>query len=326
MTDRLKPVRWSLVAALTFAAASPVINAQDTSVPSGRLMFRASSIEFRPDGTFEVHTALEGIGEIRAAGTWKAQSGTIELADDTLLAGAELAAGMSPSPDGCDASGQYRFERSGNQLRLAVIRDTCVRRSMFLDKTRWAPPGEPNLAPPRTLTRTMFDAGVRLPVPGDGSGSWPSFRGPHASGIGEGPFPERWNITTDENILWRTGIPGLAHSSPIVWGNRLFVTSAISSRGDATFKTGSYDGGDASDDTSSQRWVVYALDAADGRILWEQTAYEGAPRDKRHVKSTYASSTSWRTTASSTPTTWRPAPSCFARAFRRSAADSAPRP
>lgn len=93
------------------------------------------------------------------------------------------------------------------------------------------------------------------------------------------------------SILWRTGIPGLAHSSPIVWGHRLFVTSAISSRGAATFKTGSYDGGDASDDTSSQRWVVYALDAADGRILWEQSAYEGAPRDKRHVKSTYASST-----------------------------------
>ena len=97
---------------------------------------------------------------------------------------------------------------------------------MFLDKTRWAPPGEPNLAPPRTLTRTLFDRGVRLPVPDDGSGSWPSFRGPYASGIADGhQFPERWDLGTGENILWRTSIPGLAHSSPIVWGNRLFVTS-----------------------------------------------------------------------------------------------------
>ena len=50
-------------------------------------------------------------------------------------------------------------------------------------------------------------------------------------------------------------------------------------------------GGESSDDTSPQRWVLYALDAASGRVVWEQTADQGAPRDKRHVKSTYASST-----------------------------------
>lgn len=69
--------------------------------------------------------------------------------------------------------------------------------------------------------------------------------------------------------------PGLAHSSPIVWGNRLFVTSATSSRGGATFKTGYYDGGDPSDDTSSQKRVLYALDTLSGRIVWQQTAHEG---------------------------------------------------
>ncbi|MEO6350849.1 MAG: PQQ-binding-like beta-propeller repeat protein [Candidatus Limnocylindrales bacterium] len=264
--------------------------AQDATVPSGRLVFRSSSLEFRPDGTFLAHTVIEGIGEVRAAGTWSAQPGTIELSRYEVLAGAELLASFSM--DGCLATGQYRFELSGNQLRLSALRDECLPRALFLDKTRWAPPGEPNLAPPRTLTRTLFDRGVRLPVPDDGSGSWPSFRGPYASGIADGQqFPERWDLGTRENILWRTSIPGLAHSSPIVWGNRLFVTSAISSRGAATFKTGPYSGGDSSDDSSSHRWLLYALDVRTGNVLWEQTAYEGAPRDKRHVKSSYASST-----------------------------------
>ena len=213
---------------------------------------------------------------MRATGTWKDQSGAIELAGHDVVAGAELLKAMSVPLDGCATAGRYRFEVNGTQLRLSVIGDACAPRLMFLDKTRWAPPGEPNLAPPRTVTRTMFDAAVRLPRAADRSGSWPSFRGPQAAGFAdEQQLPDRWNVETGENILWRTSIPGLGHSSPIVWGDRSFVTSAISSRAGATFKTGPYNGADASDDTSSHQWVLYALDAASGRIVWQKTAYEG---------------------------------------------------
>jgi len=287
-------LRWySLVATFIASVAAPAhIRGQDTVIPSGRLVFRSSSLEFRPEGTFLVDSVLEGIGEVRATGTWKYQSGAIELAGHDIVAGTELLKAGSIPLDGCGTAGRYRFEVNGRQLRLSVIGDACAPRQMFLDKTRWAPPGEPNLAPPRTVTRTMFNAAVRLPRAGDRAGNWPSFRGPQAAGVSdEQHLPDRWNVEKGENILWRTGIPGLAHSSPIVWGNRLFVTSAISSRGGATFKTGPYDGGDASDDTSSQQWVLYALDAASGRIVWQKTVAEGQPRDKRHVKSTYASST-----------------------------------
>ena len=276
---------------LTSVPAPAHIGAQDSRIPSGRLVFRASSLEFRPEGTFQLHTVLEGIGDVRATGTWKYQSGAIELGAHELVAGAELLKGWVPA-DGCGTAGQYRFEVNGTQLRLTAMRDACAPRRMFLDKTRWAPPGAPNLAPPRTVTRTMFNAAVRLPAASDRSGSWPSFRGPQAAGVAdEQHLPDRWDVKTGENVLWRTNIPGLAHSSPIVWGDRVFVTSAISSRAGATFKTGPYDGGDASDDTSPHQWVLYALDTASGRIVWQKTAYEGAPRDKRHVKSTYASST-----------------------------------
>ena len=101
--------------------------------------------------------------------------------------------------------------------------------------------------------------------------------------------PTRWNPATGENILWRTPIPGLAHSSPIVWGDLIFVTSAISGRNDATFKPGLYGDGDASDDRSAHRWMLYAIDKRTGKIRWERTAAQGEPRNKRHIKSTYAS-------------------------------------
>ncbi len=124
------------------------------------------------------------------------------------------------------------------------------------------------------------------------STNWPSFRGPHACGVADGQnLPETWNGETMENIRWKTRIPGLAHSSPIVWDNQIFVTSAISSRGDSTFRHGLYGDGDASDDRSVQRWVVYCLDRKTGAIRWERIAHEGVPIDKRHIKATYANST-----------------------------------
>ena len=284
----------SLIAAIFIAsvAAPAHLRGQDTLIPSGKLVFRLSSLEFQPEGTFLLRSVLEDIGEVRATGTWKYQSGAIELAGHQIVAGAELFKAMAIPLDGCGTAGRYRFEVNGRQLRLSTIGDACVPRLMFLDKTRWAPPGEPNLAPPRTVTRTMFNAAVRLPRAGDPSGNWPSFRGLQAAGVAdEQHLPDRWNVEKGENILWRTSIPGLGHSSPIVWGNRLFVTSAISSRAGATFKTGPYDGADASDDTSSHQWVLSAVDTASGQIVWQKAAYEGQPLDKRHVKSTYASST-----------------------------------
>ena len=130
-----------------------------------------------------------------------------------------------------------------------------------------------------------------LPPQATGTGHWPSFRGHEAAGSAEGQnLPDDWSPATGTNVLWQTTIPGLAHSSPIVWGDVLFVTSAVSSRPDATFKPGLYGDGDASDDRSAQRWMLYAIDKRTGKIRWERTAAQGEPRNKRHIKSTYASS------------------------------------
>jgi len=128
------------------------------------------------------------------------------------------------------------------------------------------------------------------PLPG--SGNWPSFRGESASGVADGQdLPDIWNAGNGTNIKWKTPIPGLAHSSPIIWENKIFVTTAISSIGNASFREGLYGDGDASEDSSVHQWKMYCLNKTNGKIVWERLVTEGIPVDKRHIKATYANST-----------------------------------
>jgi outer membrane protein assembly factor BamB len=121
---------------------------------------------------------------------------------------------------------------------------------------------------------------------------WPSFRGPAASGVSDSQnLPIPWDAAKGTNVRWKTRIPGLAHSSPIVWGDRVFLTTAVSSQPDATFKRGLYGAGTASDDLSPHVWKVVCLDRRTGKFVWERTAYQGVPKEKRHIKSTYANAT-----------------------------------
>ncbi|MEM7353129.1 MAG: PQQ-binding-like beta-propeller repeat protein [Acidobacteriota bacterium] len=122
--------------------------------------------------------------------------------------------------------------------------------------------------------------------------NWARFRGTGARGIGDGQgAPSTWSAESGENVRWRVRVPGLAHSSPIVWGNRVFVTSAVSNGGDESLRTGLYGDVDSVDDDSKHSWRVYAYDKKTGDPLWEHTAIEGSPKSKRHLKSTHANPT-----------------------------------
>ena len=124
---------------------------------------------------------------------------------------------------------------------------------------------------------------------GESEARWPQFRGLHAAGVGDGALlPDAWDATKGTGVLWKTRIPGLAHSSPVVWGDQVFVTTAISSLPDASFKPGLYGEGTASGDQTVHRFQVLSLDRASGEVRWTRTAFEGAPREKRHIKATYA--------------------------------------
>ncbi len=121
--------------------------------------------------------------------------------------------------------------------------------------------------------------------------NWPSFRGANASGVAEGkPAPVKWDAEKNLNIAWKVEIPGLAHSSPVVWGDKVFVTTAVSSDPKSVFRAGLYGDVDSAADVSKHSWRVYCLDKKTGRILWQQISYEGVPKNKRHIKSSFASS------------------------------------
>ena len=129
---------------------------------------------------------------------------------------------------------------------------------------------------------------------------WPSFRGPNASGVSEGtPTPTRWSVETGENVRWRTRIPGLANSSPVVWGERIYLTTAVM-EDDAELFTGRrrreysdapYAGIQSVPEEGRHRFQVLCVDKASGEVLWTRTANERAPRFKRHPKGTHANAT-----------------------------------
>lgn len=265
-----------LAAFATLAAALGAASPQDTSrLPAGPLTFGAFSASFDTRGAF----SIQGQGWPALRGSWKADGEQIELV-------------VSDGPRDCDGPGRYRFRVEGGRVSFELVSDGCNPRRMILDRSTWRPAGETVSVPERRIVRIAAERPPRLPKAEPEAGSWPSFRGRNASGVAEGQgFSELWDGKTGRNVLWRTPIPGLAHSSPVVWGGRVFVTTAISSRPDAGFRPGLYGDGDASDDRSRHRFVIYAFDKRTGKTLWERVVFEGEPINKRHIKSTYASST-----------------------------------
>ncbi|MEZ5072585.1 MAG: PQQ-binding-like beta-propeller repeat protein [Bacteroidales bacterium] len=118
---------------------------------------------------------------------------------------------------------------------------------------------------------------------------WPSYRGYYASGWLDGTgLPERFDLATGSNVRWTLPIPGLGLSCPVIWDNRVFVTTAISDRDTEGYKTGMY--GDIAPvaDSSEHRWIVYCIDKSTGTVLWEREAHRGVPLVKRHPKSSHA--------------------------------------
>lgn len=129
-------------------------------------------------------------------------------------------------------------------------------------------------------------------APSASAGHWPQFRGTSALGVADGPAPPmKWDVQKGENIKWKTEIPGLAHSSPIIWGDRVFVTTAVSDDPNPYIRVGLYGESPDHPEKLDHDFRVYCLDKNSGKILWQQTAHRGVPKAQRHIKSTHANST-----------------------------------
>ena len=122
--------------------------------------------------------------------------------------------------------------------------------------------------------------------------NWPAFRGDNAAGTADGAQPPTtWNVAEGKNLLWKTAIPGIAHSSPIVWGDRVYVTTAVNTAGESDLKVGLYGDVKPAEDTTPHEWYLYALDLKTGAIVWQKMALKAVPQVKRHPKASHANST-----------------------------------
>jgi outer membrane protein assembly factor BamB len=123
--------------------------------------------------------------------------------------------------------------------------------------------------------------------------NWPQFRGSDALNAVENAserLPDSWS--PDQNVRWSTDLPGRGWSSPITWGDRVFLTTVVNSGESEAPKKGLYFGGDRPEPPATpHQWKVYCLDLNTGAIRWEQVAHEGLPPSPIHLKNSYASET-----------------------------------
>jgi hypothetical protein len=138
----------------------------------------------------------------------------------------------------------------------------------------------------------LIVAGMLSPVaPAWAQDNWPQFRGADAMGSSTNAnLPDHWSDT--ENVAWKIDIKGRGWSSPIVWGDKIFLTTCINQGETEEPKKGLYFGGERAKPPESQHdWKVMCLDLKSGGVLWERTAHTGVPATTIHIKNSYASET-----------------------------------
>ena len=149
-------------------------------------------------------------------------------------------------------------------------------------------------APPLTAVEPESSS---LAAAAGASGSWPQWRGPGGSGIASGgTIPMNWQ--GPDRVLWKTEIEGRGHSSPVVWGDRVFLTTAIAGEPSAGAEAPKHRVGgreflhpDSMGANLRHTFKVLAIDRDSGEVAWSETAYEGRVYDNRHKAGSYASPT-----------------------------------
>jgi len=123
--------------------------------------------------------------------------------------------------------------------------------------------------------------------------NWPQFRGQGGLGIGSGHPPTEWDTKTGHNVAWKTAIPGLGHSCPIVWGDHVFLTTAVNAGNDNPAVETGWKGvqGESANDTGEWTWQVISLNLKTGKMLWTKDVHTGTPAIKRHLKASHANCT-----------------------------------
>jgi outer membrane protein assembly factor BamB len=219
------------------------------------------------------------------AGTYESDNGgrlTIEVQDVGLVTRAGPTGRTVFKPTGPDTfaplgqeTGTITFDRKDDKVQKVVMTRYTAEISYYPAK-----PVPKVVNPPK-------DAGTGKAI---APANWPQFRGEVGSGVADGQDPPlTWDVKEGKNVLWRTEIPGLGHSCPVIWGDRVFLTTAVG--GNTSLQTGNYGNPASVNDNSKLTFQVICLDRISGKILWTKIAFEGVPKIKRHLKGSHANCT-----------------------------------
>ncbi len=120
--------------------------------------------------------------------------------------------------------------------------------------------------------------------------NWPQFRGVGASGIAAGQPPVEWDLESGKNVKWKVDVAGLGHSSPTIWGDHVYLTTAVDGQTDQpSLGTGWLGGtGKAAEDSENWTWQILCLNRNDGSLVWSKDVTKGKPITKRHLKASHA--------------------------------------
>ena len=124
------------------------------------------------------------------------------------------------------------------------------------------------------------------------STNWPSFRGIGARGVADGQkAPIEWNVEEKQNLLWQTPIEGLGLSCPVIWQDRLFITTAVTEGDKGDLRIGLYGDVASVEEDNVYEFRLICLNKKTGEIEWQKTATKKKPAVKRHTKSSHANPT-----------------------------------
>lgn len=166
----------------------------------------------------------------------------------------------------------------GNKRELFLCNNAACNRVNLIMKTLLTTLG-------LSLALPLLALGDDLPA------QWPQFRGTNFTGHApDNPaLPDTWSET--ENVAWKIPVPGRGWSCPVVWDNKVFITTAIDSGESEPPKPGLYFGGNRDKVTTIHEWQVHCINLNDGKSLWKHTVHKGVPPEARHLKNSFASET-----------------------------------
>ena len=126
-----------------------------------------------------------------------------------------------------------------------------------------------------------------------GQQNWPQFRGTGATGVASGQPPLTWDLEKGTNVAWKTPIEGLGHSAPIIWDDKVFITTAVNSEQQKPSLSTGWEGasGEPAPDSGEWTWKVICLDRKTGNQIWAKDAKSGEPMIDRHMKASHANCT-----------------------------------